>query len=59
MLSKIGMFLKFSKILIDNKLSVRNPQKIPYDRAFKGVHRSRSIKEVPQWFGANLLNNDL
>ena len=53
------MFLKFSKSLIDNKLSVRNPQKIPYDRAFKGVHGSRSIKEVPQWFGANLLNNDL
>ena len=40
MFCKIGVFLKFSKIVVDDNISVQNPWKIFYERVFKGVHQT-------------------
>ena len=40
MLSKTGIFLEFSKILIDNNTSVWNYRESPHERTFKRVHDS-------------------
>ena len=40
MFCKIGVFLKFSKIVVDDNISVQNPWEIFYERVFKRVHET-------------------
>lgn len=49
MFCKKDLFLNFSKIVLDNEISVWNPSKIPYERVFKGGHETVDLfEEVPQ-----------
>ena len=60
MFCKKDLFLNFSKIVLDNKISVWNPSKISYERVFKGGDETVDLfEEVPQWFAENFCNNNL